>query len=600
MNKKRIAGVAILLLTMISILWYASADDNNHVQYKERPYTEFISALDEHKVDLVIHRDGEEEMLYTLFNEETATMTSEELNKYKYSEDEYFRTTWPDYEMFTNKLLMAGVRVHHSKYGLTGIYIGPLLMISISILALSMFISRLSKQKTFGMVKGDTINDGAMVIKDATDDTRFSDIIGHDEILGDIIFISKMIKEPERGQEIGITPPKGVLLSGPPGTGKTMIARAIANEAGVNFMSANASSFIEMYVGVGAKRIRELFKEARQKAPCVLFIDEIDAVGKKRTGRGRNSEDDQAVNALLQEMDGFNALSGVFVIAATNAAESLDEALVRSGRFDRQIAVNPPRTWMVRKELFEHYTKYMAMDESVDLEAISRQTSGFTGADIKSVCNEAGMIALMENKKAIDNDCIEKAIDKKVFKGNRSKKKALEQDRNIIAYHEAGHAVMTYLCGLPIARASIAGTTSGVGGAVFQSDPETVFMTKTSIIDQVKICYAGRASEEIKFEIPTTGASNDITKATQLLHGYVECYGFDKETGLIDMQVLKERAVVPEEQLLARIQDVSKTTYKDTKNLLNENYHLVEVLARELLEKETMTGEEITDLLQAA
>lgn len=598
-NKKnsffRAAFIAAAILA-VGMVICAAAMSSSQPNHQRVAYVEFEKSLDAGDVDLIIHRNGDADMMYTLFNDETKDMDSTELSFYTYPNDEYYVTSWPDYDGFTHDVLLHGARVKDTGYpNMWGFSPSLFLMIAI-IIGIPLIMHKGMGQ---GLASAAQSGNNAFISNTEDDGTRFSDIIGHDEIINDIMFASRMLKEPERGEEIGVLPPKGLLLAGPPGTGKTMIARAIANEAGVGFISANASSFIEMYVGVGAKRIREVFKEARAKAPCVLFIDEIDAVGGERSKDGRNSEDDKAVNALLQEMDGFSPLSGVLVIAATNAAESLDKALVRAGRFDRQISVGAPKSWETRRDLLLHYTEGMKVSSSLDLEAISRQTSGFTGADIKSVCNEAGMIAIMKDKNEVDEDCIEEAIDKKIFKGNRSAKKAAENDRRIVAYHEAGHAVMTYLCDLPIARASIIGTTSGVGGAVFQGDSETAFMTRDAMLSQVKICYAGRASEEIKFGTPTTGASNDITKATGLLQDFVERYGFDEDTGLIDIHTLKEHSVIPQDMTLDKIKKISKDVFEETKSMLNDRYGLVEALAAELLDKETMTGAEVTELLSA-
>ena len=297
-------------------------------------------------------------------------------------------------------------------------------------------------------------------------------------------------------------------------------------------------------------------------------------------------------------MDGFSGREGVFIIAATNRADDLDEALVRSRRFDRRITVNPPRTWEVRRDLFSHYLKDRAVDESLNIEAISKQTAGFTGADIAAICNEASIVALMHNKTVIDKDCIEEAIDKKIFHGNRSKREHHTQDRTIVAYHEAGHAVMSVLLGEPIARASIQSTISGVGGAVFNEDKDSVFRTNTDFKNRILIAYAGTASEEIKFTNPSTGASNDITQATQLLVQYVEKFGFDKSFGLLDVSVLGKEHLVNSDMIMEKISKMSREYYEECLNMLKEQYNEVETLAKLLLEKETVPGEVIMNMIQ--
>ena len=378
------------------------------------------------------------------------------------------------------------------------------------------------------------------------------------------------------------------------------MAKAIAHEAGVPFLYQNASGLIEMYVGLGARRVRNLFKIAKKNAPCIIFIDEIDAVGGSRDSGKNTSEHEQTINALLQEMDGFNGRDGIFMIAATNRADALDEALVRSGRFDRRITVNPPRDWTVRKRLFDHYlAKYVCVDD-IDVDTLAKQISGFTGADIAMLCNEASIIAAMHGKAGIDNACFEEAIDKKTFNGNRSKNEAVESDKNIVAYHEAGHAVMTYLTGQPIARASIQATTSGVGGVVFREDVNTMFQTAEDLRNGVLIAYAGRASEEIKFKSVTTGASNDITKATQIMVQYIEHLGFDGEFGLLDVSVLAQNHFMSSDNITERLSNMSNELYKECKDRLSENYNLVEKLAAALLEKNTLVGSEIKKLLTEA
>ena len=430
-----------------------------------------------------------------------------------------------------------------------------------------------------------------------TSDVKFSDVIGQDEILDDVKFITELLKNRDLGEEIGAKVPKGILLSGEPGTGKTLIAKAIAGEAGVPFIYVNSSSFIEMFVGLGAKRVRETFKIARENAPCIVFFDEIDSIGIKRDTRGSNTENEQTINALLQEMDGFTGRDGVFVIAATNRADKLDSALTRAGRFDRQIVVNKPRDWKVRVKLFEFYLKQFSVSGDIDIETLAKQVSGFTGADIAAICNEASIIAVMHKKPYIDMACLEEAIDKKVFKGNRAKEEHFKEDKKIVAYHEAGHAVMHYLLGEPMSRASIIGTTSGVGGVVFGEDSDTQFLTKEYYENRVKICYAGRASEQIKFNSVTQGASSDITQATGILDEFVSRLGFDEEFGLLDMNVLAERQIIDKSNAFELMQKKSKELYTETVDLLTKNYNLVEKLAQALLESETLSGKEIEDIL---
>lgn len=586
-NKKILIGWGVILL--IAMIVSTGINNYKDEQIEEVSYNEFLQMVENGEVDTIYYSASNEWMKFTLYNDDTRDMSDEEKKEYEYSSKDYRRTLYPAYEEFRKDMLTSDVNMRVEQNATVIDVITSIITIGFPVLWIILILNAFK-----GVGKG--------VDKDSLlqqSDVKFSDVIGQDEILDDIKFITKMIKDPTAGEELGAKPPRGILLSGEPGTGKTLIAKAIAGEAGVPFLYMNASSFIEMYVGVGAKRVRELFKIARDNKPCIIFIDEIDAVGGKRDSRGSNSESDQTINALLQEMDGFNDREGIFVIAATNRPDKLDKALTRSGRFDRQISVNPPKDWKVRKELFDHYLKEFKLSDDVDTETLSKQVVGFTGADIAMVCNESSIIAVMKELPVINNSCIEEAIDKKIFKGNRSKKESYTKDKKVVAYHESGHAVVTYLCDLPIARASIQSTTSGVGGVVFQAESDSVFTTDKEFRQQVMISYGGRASEQIKFGDVTTGASSDITQATKLISNYIERYGFDKDFGLLDMGVLKEQSVIDNSQIISRISDMSKQLYADTVKLLNDNYYLVEALAVKLLEAETLSGNSIKELLDS-
>ena len=335
---------------------------------------------------------------------------------------------------------------------------------------------------------------------------------------------------------------------------------------------------------------------ARKLAPCVLFFDEIDAVGAERGSQRSNRENDQTINAMLTELDGFDARGDILVIAATNRADTLDPALLRSGRFDRQIRIDIPKKWETRKELFQLYLKGNPIEES-SIDTLAKQTVGFSGADIAAVCREAKMIAFREDSETITPDFLEEAIDKKVFKGNRSDDKQHEDDLAIVAYHEAGHAVMTLLCGKEVSRISIMGMTSGVGGAVFQSDSDRFFETKHEYESHVMIAYAGRASEQIHFgsDNITQGACNDIAQATKTLIAYVAKFGFDSEYGLVDMEAFQSTSYG--DDVRKRVSELSNKFYEKALHLLSENYNAVEVLAQHLLEVKTMSGDEAKELI---
>lgn len=562
---------------------------NKQIEYVS--YNDFLKLVKEDKVDTVTYSISEELMTFTLFNEETKDMTIEERQKYRgYLPKDIKKTYYPAYEEFRKDMLESNVLLSVNKAVVTDA-LSSIISTVIMIIWIVLIISIL-KSSNGGLNKDNILQESNI---------KFESVIGQDEILDDIQLYVELIKNPKLGEDMGVKTPRGLLLTGPPGTGKTLIAKAIAGEACVPFVSMSGSDFKEMFVGVGAKRVRDLFKIARENAPCIIFIDEIDSVGAKRDGLRGSSEDDQTINALLKEMDGFTGREGIFVLAATNHPDKLDSALKRAGRFDRQIAINPPRDWKIRKNLFEYYLKDKKLLDNVDLETLAKTLSGFTGADIEAICNEAGIIAISKKKEYIDNECLIEAVDKKVFNGNKAKKTSFEKDREIVAYHEAGHAVMTWLRNQPISRASIQATTSGVGGAVFGADTESQFTTRQDMIDRVMIAQAGRASEQIKYSEKhiTTGASNDITQLTETLTTYICRVGFDNEIGLVDMSALADVGIVDKKELVARIKQMSKQTYIETLDLLKANYDKVETLALKLLEVETMSGQEIVDLLES-
>ena len=582
--------MGLLLTFMVLFIWqrYLISQDG---KIEKISYNTFLEYVNDGKVDTIYYNKYNEWMTFTLFNEDTKDMTIEERTNYEgYTNEDKKMTLYPGEDEFRKELLTKDIilKIVSENTSFEQV-LEKILTIAFPILWLIVLFSVLKQSIYSDMNKKDVIQ---------TSDVKFDDIIGHDEILDDIKFITTLIQNPKIGDKVGAKIPKGILLSGEPGCGKTLIAKAIAGEAGVPFLYQNASSFIDRFVGVGAKHVRDLFKIAKDNAPCVIFIDEIDAIGMDRDKNKGTSEHDQTIDALLQEMDGFSGRDGIFVIAATNRPDILDPALTRSGRFDRQIIVAPPKDWKIRKDLFDHYLAKFTVSDEVDTENLSKQVSGFTGADIATICNEASIIAVMNEKECIDRDCIEEAIDKKIFKGNRSKKKRYEEDKKIVAYHEAGHAVMSYLLGEPIARASIQSTVSGIGGAVFNEDKESMLQTKKDYENKVLICYAGRVSEEIKFNSITTGASNDISQATAIMMQYVERLGFDSDFGLLDVSVLSKEHLVNSKEITDRLSKMSKELYNECKSKLSENYNLVEKLAQKLLETETLSGGEIETLFK--
>ena len=590
------AVVISALITVVILEVLESNKRDNIVSYNV-----FMEYVESGSVDTVWYNNTDEYMDFVLFTEETSGLSLSERNEYTYDSDSKLHVLYPGGTEFRETLLKHDVNLRLKHATSTGVLIAT--SVTPVIFDIILLIIMLS---LIGSIIGQGGNKAEVLVEQDTG-VSFDDIIGQDEVLEDIKFFSKMLKEPEVLKYKGIRVPKGLLFSGEPGTGKTMIAKAIAKEAGVPFIYMNASSFIELYVGVGAKRVRNLFKEARENAPCIVFIDEIDAVGKSRDSkRATSSEDTQTINALLQEMDGFEETTGILVIAATNSPDVLDKALTRAGRFDREIVIAPPKDWTVRLDLFKRYLKGVSLEEGVDLNRIARETSGFTGADIAAICNEAGIIGY---KKAMECNSyewhvteadIEEAIDKRVLKGNKRKCKETDDIRRRVACHEAGHALISYLRGKPIARATTVGATSGVGGFVIHADEEAgTFVTKEALETNILIAYGGRAAEALIYgnNNISVGAGADIQQATKMLQAYVGVYGFDTDSGLIDIQGLQQQGLVSEEYVFDRIKQLSTKFYNVCWELLIENSGLHEQLMFKLYEKETLTGDEIVSLL---
>lgn len=433
----------------------------------------------------------------------------------------------------------------------------------------------------------------------------FENVIGHEEVIEDIRQYI-MLLQKQKDKDLPVKAPRGILFTGPPGTGKTLLAKAMAGEADVPFIYLNTSNVIEMFVGVGARTIRNCFKKAREKAPCIVFLDEIDAIGGSRGAiMNTNSESTQTLLALLQELDGFSNSDNILVIAATNKPGDLDPALLRSGRFDREIQINLPMRAETRRAMLAFYLKEYKLDETVDLDGFSKQLSGMSGADISNICNEAAVINLMKHKGELKTLCmtdLSDALDKLLLKGNKlsDKKRVNAIDRKIVAYHEAGHAVMMYLTGGEIGRVSTYPTTSGVGGFVMHVEPDSQFRSKQDLTDRIKVAYAGRCSEYIKFgsENITTGASNDIKQATKVLESMYLKYGFSENLGLLDYQSLLKNRLTSAQVIYSEIKNMSKSIMDETLVMLKEHYSCVEALADALLEHEFLNGSDAVRIIE--
>jgi cell division protease FtsH len=585
-SKKRQIGIIVGITAVASLTGTALAINDYNNLPPLIDYSEYQEYLEEGKVDAVTYSDGEYMTIY-LETEETKDMTYEEIIAYDYPDDSMFRTIYPKNADFRKELLEQNVVVLQGSDNFSN-FMSKYLF---SILEIMFFTGVIISMRN--MTKQNNQEYG-IVDKPQDIPVEFDDIIGLDEIKGDMELIIKQIKEGKYSKDL----PHGVIFAGVGGTGKTMTAKAIAREAGVNFMYVDSSSLIDMYVGLGARKIRKIFKQARDNSPCVVFFDELDAIGRKRGSRGNNAEHEQTINALLTELDGFNGRDNVFVIGATNRVDVLDDALIRSGRFDRIITIDAPKKWETRRQLFDSYLKKgdnYKLAEDVDTSVLAKQTTGFTGADIASIIREAKMIAFGKDTNVLTQEILEEAIDKKVFKGSRSNSEQHQKDKEIVAYHESGHAISTILLGEEVARISVMGMTSGVGGAVFRTDKDKLFNTKQEMENTIKIAYAGRASEEVFFgkENITQGASNDITQATSILYNYVSKLGFNESTGLLDYELLSQNVLPTNDKVVAEMTKLSNRLYSETVQLISENRETVERLAKVLLQKKTLSGENV-------
>ena len=437
----------------------------------------------------------------------------------------------------------------------------------------------------------------------------FADVAGEDEAKESLTEIVDFLHNPQKYVQIGAKLPKGALLVGPPGTGKTLLARAVAGEAKVPFFSLSGSDFVEMFVGVGASRVRDLFKTAQQNAPCIIFIDEIDAIGKTRDTRyGGNDEREQTLNQLLSEIDGFDASKGVLVMAATNRPEILDKALLRPGRFDRRVIVDKPDL-KGRIAILKVHAKDVRMDDSVDLEAIALATSGAVGSDLANMINEAAITAVKRGSQVVSQKDLLEAVEV-VLVGKEKKDRVMNQkERRIVSYHEVGHALISALQkdSEPVQKITIVPRTMGALGYVMQTPAEEKFLnSKEEILNMVVMALGGRAAEELVFNSVTTGASNDIEQATAYVRNMITMYGMSEEFGLMALETVENqyldgrRVLNCADATAAQIDQVVKETlkkcYEQAKQMLSENREVMDHLAEFLIKEETITGKEFMEI----
>lgn len=434
---------------------------------------------------------------------------------------------------------------------------------------------------------------GTTSIKDSdgVPDVKFDDVEGIEELKSDIMRIVDCLKNPKKYEAIGARTTKGVILYGPPGTGKTLIAKAIAGEAGVPFFSMVGSDFVEKYVGVGAQRVRDLYKKARKAAPCIVFIDEVDAVAGQR-GRDENTESDQTINALLAELDGFKSSDNIVTICATNRLDMLDSAFKRAGRFDLKLAVGLPDK-KGRERILGIHSKNKKLHSEVDLSVIANKTVGFSGAELETLLNEAALVAVGKDKKEIDYEDIDDAFFKLVMQGNKKKRDKVTEVNRVVAWHEAGHTLATkLLTDDNVPSVTIVGSSSGAGGVTFRTPQEdNILHSKKYLESLVKVMYAGRAAEEIYFgdeDSITTGASQDIKQASGIIKEYLSIYGMGK-MGMLDLGQFRHDY----QDIIEEASEMAQRLYSEVLELFKDNYETLKELSEELLEKESLDETEI-------
>ncbi|KGX83791.1 ATP-dependent zinc metalloprotease FtsH [Pontibacillus marinus] len=597
---------ALIFLVVIGVVGLFNSEEPEDTQLN---YNQFMQKLNNGQI---------EEMTYQYTNQAynisgTLTSTGEE------GENESFTATFPDNEIVEEQMLNTaqeqGTVVENLKAEEPSGWVRFFTSIIPFVIIFILFFFLLNQAQGGG---GKVMNFGKSKAKLFSEDkkkVRFKDVAGADEEKQELVEVVDFLKDPRKFAAIGARIPKGVLLVGPPGTGKTLLARAVAGEAGVPFFSISGSDFVEMFVGVGASRVRDLFENAKKNAPCIIFIDEIDAVGRQRGAGlgGGHDEREQTLNQLLVEMDGFGANEGIIIIAATNRPDILDPALLRPGRFDRQITVNRPDL-KGRQEVLKVHVQNKTMDEdSVDLKTIAMRTPGFSGADLENLLNEAALVAARADKEKIDMQSIDEAIDR-VIAGPAKKSRVISnKERNIVAYHESGHTIIGMVLDEADAVHKVTIVPRGQAGgyAVMLPKEDRFMMTKPELLDKIIGLLGGRVAEEVIFGEVSTGAHNDFQRATSIARKMVTEYGMSEKLGPLQFgggggQVFLGRDIQNEQnysdqiayEIDQEVQRIIKECYDRAKQILTDNKEQLELIAQTLLKVETLDASEIKSLFE--
>ena len=587
-----VAMLLVMLFNFIAMPWLSQH------QIQEVDYNTFVDMTEKGEIGRAEIQEADNRILFTSKDEKAIYKTA------MISSD----------SQLVQRLLDAGVSTSGEEIEQTSLlmnilsWVAPILIF----IALGQFMSRKLMQKMGG---GNSMmfnmgKSNAKVYVKSAEGIRFEDVAGEDEAKENLTEIVNYLHDPSKYQEIGASMPKGVLLVGPPGTGKTMLAKAVAGEANVPFFSMSGSEFVEMFVGMGASKVRDLFKQAKEKAPCIVFIDEIDAIGKKRDGQiGGNDEREQTLNQLLTEMDGFEGNTGVIILAATNRPESLDPALTRPGRFDRRVPVELPDL-KGREEILKVHAKKIKVAEDVDFNKVARMASGASGAELANIVNEAALRAVRDGRKFATQADLEESIE--VVIAGYQKKNAImtDHEKRIVAYHEIGHALVAakQTNSAPVQKITIVPRTSGALGYTMQVDEGNhVLMSKEEIENKIATFTGGRAAEEVVFGSVTTGASNDIEQATKLARAMITRYGMSDDFDMVALETVTNQYLGGDASLACsaetqtridqQVVALVKREHQKALDILRENRTKLDELANFLYEKETITGEEFMGIL---
>ena len=600
-NKNRQSILAFLICLLISLVCLSFVTDMMSDKSSEITYDKFIEMVEKDQVKEVTLQSG-------------VLTVVPKIQKSYYQNVSYKVNQMEDADALTKRLEGTDIVFHYEQPDVMGEFVSTMISVllpTVVLFFMLMFFMRRMNKGGNGIMGVGKSRAKAYVQKETG--VTFKDVAGQEEAKESLQEVVDFLHNPGKYTAIGAKLPKGALLVGPPGTGKTLLAKAVAGEANVPFFSLSGSEFVEMFVGVGASRVRDLFEEAKKNAPCIVFIDEIDAIGKSRDSRygGGNDEREQTLNQLLAEMDGFDTSKGLLILAATNRPEVLDPALLRPGRFDRRIIVDRPDL-KGRVEILKVHAKNVMLDETVDLEAIALATSGAVGSDLANMINEAAILAVKNGRRAVSQKDLQESVEV-VLVGKEKKDRILSpQERKIVSYHEVGHALVNALQkdAEPVQKITIVPRTMGALGYVMQVPEEEKYLNTQKELEAMLVGYlGGRAAEEIVFDTVTTGAANDIEQATKVARAMITQYGMSQKFGLMGLasqenQYLSGRAVLncgddTATEIDHEVMQLLHYSYEEAKRLLNEHREALDKIAGYLISRETITGKEFMKIFRA-